>query len=161
MRTEKKRNKKTAKQSLLIVLGSVFVVMGAIGVVLPLLPTTPFVLLASACYSLSSPKLARKLEQSRVLGSYLRHWRTGEGVPLRTKILAIGWLWLGLIISMVIAHSQIVYIVLPIIGTTVTFHIAMIRNKHKITQKESENGVSPFICGIEEKSATLTDETAE
>jgi uncharacterized membrane protein YbaN (DUF454 family) len=124
-------NKRTLRQFLLIGLGSFFVVLGAIGIILPLIPTTPFVLLASACYSFSSPKLSKKLERSRILGSYLRHWRTGEGVPIRTKIFAISWLWLGLILTMVFTAKQVVTIILSIIGTLVTIHIASIRNKHK------------------------------
>jgi len=62
------------RRILLIILGSLFALLGAIGIILPLLPTTPFALLASACYTLSSPSLARRLEASRILGSYLRHW---------------------------------------------------------------------------------------
>ncbi|MFA5447485.1 MAG: YbaN family protein [Sphaerochaeta sp.] len=123
--------KRTLRQYVLIGLGSFFVVLGAIGVILPLLPTTPFVLLASACYSFSSPKLARWLERSRILGSYLRHWRTGEGVPIRTKIFAISWLWLGLILTMVFTAKPTVTIILSVIGTLVTIHIASIRNKYK------------------------------
>lgn len=126
------------RRILLITLGSLFALLGAIGIILPLLPTTPFALLASACYTLSSPKLARRLEASRILGSYLRHWRTGEGVPVKTKILAILWLWLGLAISMAAARSTVVYIILPVIGTLVTIHIALIRKKTRHTQTEAE-----------------------
>jgi len=126
------------RRILLIILGSLFALLGAIGIILPLLPTTPFALLASACYTLSSPSLARRLEASRILGSYLRHWRTGEGVPVKTKILAILWLWLGLAISMAVARSTVVYIILPVIGTLVTIHIALIRKRAHHTNTEAE-----------------------
>ena len=129
------------RRILLIILGSIFVLLGAIGIILPLLPTTPFALLASACYTISSPKLARRLEASRILGSYLRHWRTGEGVPVKTKILAILYLWLGLAVSMAVADSKVVYVILPIIGTAVTIHIALIRKKQQPTTTEDEHDV--------------------
>jgi uncharacterized membrane protein YbaN (DUF454 family) len=131
MKPSSEETKRTLRRYLLIGLGSLFVLIGGIGVILPLLPTTPFLLLASACFSLSSPTLARRLEESRILGSYLRHWRTGEGVPRRTKILAIIWLWLGLILTMVLTANPTVIIILSIIGTLVTIHISLIRNKHR------------------------------
>ncbi|MCK9547867.1 MAG: YbaN family protein [Sphaerochaeta sp.] len=138
-----KRVTRRVRRTLLMILGSLFVLLGAIGIVVPLLPTTPFLLLASACYSLSSAKLARRLEESRVLGSYLRHWRTGDGVPTRTKVLAILWLWLGLAISMTIARSTVVYIILPIIGVIVTTHIVLIR-KRRTHATESDDGKGPY-----------------
>lgn len=127
------------RRILLIILGSLFALLGAIGIILPLLPTTPFALLASACYTISSPKLARRLEASRILGSYLRHWRTGEGVPTRTKILAILYLWLGLAVSMAVAGRVVVYVILPIIGTAVTIHIALIRKKQQPIAKNEHD----------------------
>lgn len=141
MSDERTAKRRPIRRILLIILGSLFALLGAIGIILPLLPTTPFALLASACYTLSSPPLARRLEASRILGSYLRHWRTGEGVPLKTKILAILWLWLGLAVSMAIARSTVVYIILPIIGTLVTLHIALIRGKdHHAKTEEGKGG---------------------
>ncbi len=140
MSDERTAKRRPIRRILLIILGSLFALLGAIGIILPLLPTTPFALLASACYTLSSPPLARRLESSRILGSYLRHWRTGEGVPLKTKILAILWLWLGLAVSMAIARSTVVYIILPIIGTLVTLHIALIRGKDHHAKSEEEKG---------------------
>ena len=111
-------------------------VLGGIGIILPVLPTTPFVLLAAACFSLSSPALAGKLEESRIFGSYLRHWRTNEGVPLRTKVRAIVWLWLGLALSAAIVRTVLVITILAVIGTIVTLHLILIK-----TRKEAPDEV--------------------
>jgi uncharacterized membrane protein YbaN (DUF454 family) len=129
MKIEKKKS--TIKHLLLIIAGSLSLLLGGIGIVMPVLPTTPFVLLAAACYSIASPKLARKLEESRIFGSYLRHWRTHEGVPVKTKVRAIIWLWIGLIVSAVIVKNPTVTIILGIIGILVTLHLILIKTKRE------------------------------
>lgn len=136
--------RKTVKQYLLIVAGSLLVALGGIGIILPVLPTTPFVLLAAACFSLSSPALARKLEQSRIFGSYLRHWRTHEGVPMKTKIRAIVWLWLGLGVSAAIVRTPTVIIILGVIGTIVTLHLILIKTRKEAPDEIlSPTGIDP------------------
>lgn len=141
---EEKHAKKTMKQYLLIAAGSLSVVLGGIGIILPVLPTTPFVLLAAACFSLSSPSLARKLEQSRIFGSYLRHWRTHEGVPLKTKVRAIIWLWLGLCISAAIVKTPTVIIILGVIGIIVTLHLILIKTRKEAPDEIfSPTGIDP------------------
>jgi hypothetical protein len=134
MKVEKK--KLSIKHFLLIAAGNISLTLGGIGIVLPVLPTTPFVLLAAACYSIASPKLARKLEESRIFGSYLRHWRTHEGVPVKTKIRAIIWLWLGLGISAAIVRTTTVIIILSVVGTIVTLHLVLIKTQKKEDRHE-------------------------
>ena len=60
--------------------------LGIAGIFLPLLPTTPFLLLAAACYVRSSPRLYRWLMNHRWTGEYIRDYREKRGLPLRTKI---------------------------------------------------------------------------
>ncbi|MDC7246052.1 MAG: YbaN family protein [Sphaerochaetaceae bacterium] len=115
------------KYYLLTAIAFISLALGLIGIVLPVLPTTPFVLLSAGIFSVSSPERARKLENSRIFGSYLRHWRTRQGVPLRVKVRAIIVLWAGLILSMILAQSKIVSIILPIIGISVTLHLVLIK----------------------------------
>ena len=74
---------------MLIGLGSFATVLGALGVALPLLPTTPFLLLAAACFARSSPRFHRRLRSSPVFGPYLRQWRRERTVPPRAKRRAI------------------------------------------------------------------------
>lgn len=133
---KKIKKKGTIKRIALSIAGSISLLLGAIGIILPILPTTPFVLLSAACFSLSSPRMAKRLEESRIFGSYLRHWRTHEGVPRKTKIRAIIWLWLGLGISAALVRTPLVIIVLGTIGTIVTIHLILIK-----TQKEKPEGI--------------------
>jgi len=122
---------KKLKKIILITLGILSLALGGIGIVLPVMPTTPFVLLAAGCFSVSSPTLAGKLEQSRIFGSYLRHWRTNEGVPKKTKVRAIIWLWLGLVISALLVRTTTVIIILAIVGIIVTLHLVLIKTKRE------------------------------
>ncbi len=73
-------------------LGSLFVALGALGVVLPLLPTTPFLLLAAACYARSSKRFYDWLLANRIFGPTIRQWQESRSVALRTKIVAIALL---------------------------------------------------------------------
>jgi len=119
------------KQVLLLLAGFLSLAFGAVGVALPVLPTTPFVLLAAICFSASNEKMARWLEQSRVFGPYIENYRTRAGIPLRLKCASIGFLWTGLIISMVLTQAVWAYILLGIIGIGVTVHLLVIKTKKK------------------------------
>lgn len=72
-----------------IALGIVFLLLGGVGVVLPLLPTTPFVLLAAACFAKSSPRLHNWLLRSEVFGPMLQDWERNKCVSARVKKLAV------------------------------------------------------------------------
>jgi len=72
-----------------IALGLLFLLLGGIGVALPLLPTTPFVLLAAACFARSSPRLHNWLLRSQVFGPMLRDWENNKCVSARVKTLAV------------------------------------------------------------------------
>lgn len=78
---------------LLIAAGSIAVALGIAGIFLPLVPTTPFLLLAAACYVRSSPRLYRWLMNHPWTGDYIRDYREKRGLPLRTKILLVLLLW--------------------------------------------------------------------
>ncbi len=74
---------------LLIVVGSLSLAIGMIGVFLPLLPTTPFLLLTAACYARSSERFYNWLVTNRYFGVYIRLWRDEGKVPRKAKIVAI------------------------------------------------------------------------
>ncbi|MFZ5480727.1 MAG: YbaN family protein [Myxococcota bacterium] len=78
---------------LLIVVGIVSLALGVLGIFLPLLPTTPFVLLSAACFVRSSARLHRWLREHALLGRYLRDWEGGRGVPARAKAGTLAVLW--------------------------------------------------------------------
>ena len=69
-------------------LGAVSLAVGIVGIVLPLLPTTPFVLLAAACWAKASPRFHRWLHQHRYFGPMIQNWEEKRAVPRRAKYLA-------------------------------------------------------------------------
>ena len=78
---------------LLVIAGTLSLALGIVGIFLPLLPTTPFLLLASACYLRGSERLHRWLLAQGKLGAYIRRYEEGQGVPLRGKVLAMLMMW--------------------------------------------------------------------
>ncbi len=78
------------RRSLLFGLGVCCLLLAVVGVVLPLLPTTPFVLLAAVCFSRSSSRFHRLLLNQRLFGPLIRGWEQYGMIPLRIKYLASG-----------------------------------------------------------------------
>ena len=107
----------------LIIVGIVAVVLGVLGIFLPLLPTTPFLLLASACFARSSERLHRWLLTNKLFGSYLRDFEQGKGIPLRGKILAVGLLWASLGYSVYRFNSIALAALLITIGIGVSTYL--------------------------------------
>lgn len=87
---------KKAWRVLLVALGTVACLLGVVGIVVPLLPTTPFLLLAAALYCRSSPRLYDRLLGHRRLGAYIRHFREERALPLRVKVVSVSLVWLTL-----------------------------------------------------------------
>jgi uncharacterized membrane protein YbaN (DUF454 family) len=81
------------KRMLLVAAGTLCVGLGFLGVFLPLLPTTPFLLLAAACYARSSERFYHWLMTNRWCGETIRNYRSGKGIPRRQKILTVTLLW--------------------------------------------------------------------
>lgn len=112
----------------LVITGSLFVFMGIVGVFLPVLPTTPFLLLAVACYARSSEKLYHWLLNNKWLGTYIRNYREGKGIPLRAKVLALLMLWFSIGYSVLfLVPLLLVKGLLLLIAGGVTVHILSIK----------------------------------
>jgi uncharacterized membrane protein YbaN (DUF454 family) len=79
---------------LLLIVGWISLLLGLIGILLPVMPTTPFLLLTAACFLRSSPRFYHWLINHRWLGPYLRLYLDGKGIPRRAKIGIISILWL-------------------------------------------------------------------
>ena len=94
------------RRKLWLLAGHVSVLAGTIGIFLPLLPTTPFLLLAAVCYERSSPRLRQWLYANRYLRYYLDHYREGSGVPLAVKVQSLACLWLMLGLSALFLQQQ-------------------------------------------------------
>ena len=114
-------------RTILIVAGTAFLMLGMIGIVLPILPTTPFLLLAAACYARSSKRFYNWLLSNKVFGQYIRNYREGKGIPLKVKILSISILWVFIAISIYLIDNILVRIILILIAVGVTIHISSIK----------------------------------
>lgn len=84
------------KKLFLIIVGSISLALGVIGIVLPLIPTTPLLLLAAACYVRSSYKLYIWLINNKHFGHYIQNYREGKGIPLKAKIIGISLIWISI-----------------------------------------------------------------
>lgn len=115
---------------LLIVSGTICVGLGIIGIILPVMPTTPFLLMAAAFYARSSAKFYHWLMHNRWFGDYIRNYREGNGMPLRAKIITIILLWISIGSSAIFAIENIyIKILLLIIAIGVTAHLIAIKTK--------------------------------
>ena len=77
----------------LAILGCAAFVLGVVGIFVPLLPTTPFLLLAAALWVRSSPRLYEWLLAHRCFGGYIRNFRENRAIPLRAKVVSIALMW--------------------------------------------------------------------
>jgi uncharacterized membrane protein YbaN (DUF454 family) len=115
------------KKIVLLLCGFVMLGIGAVGVFLPILPTTPFIIIAAACFSASSPAIYKKLQRSPFFGPYIKGIRDRTPIPKHTRIQGIIALWVLLTISAVIVRSLAVIIILAVVGVAVTTHLLLIR----------------------------------
>lgn len=120
---------KTRKQkiirALLLIAGTVSLVLGAIGIALPILPTTPFLLLSAACYLRSSERMHKWLLNNRWFGRYIKNYQEGKGIPMKTKIVTITLLWVAILCSafLVLDEILIAQIALVLIALGVSIHL--------------------------------------
>lgn len=119
---------KSIKKHLLIILGSLALALGVIGIFIPLLPTTPFLLLASFCYIRSSEKLYQWLMTHKIFGACIYNYITYKAVSKRIKVGTLIILWATLILSILLAGYLHVRIILVLIGLGVTMHLCTLKN---------------------------------
>jgi uncharacterized membrane protein YbaN (DUF454 family) len=119
------------KRQLLITTGTICVVIGVIGIFVPILPTTPFLLLAAACFLRSSPRFHSWLMNNRLFGTYIRNYTEGRGIPVKVKLFTIFLLWATIGISIWLTANLIVTVILLIVATGVTIHIVFIRARKR------------------------------
>lgn len=96
-------------RSVFLVLGFVFVTLGFIGAFLPVLPTTPFLLVAAACYARASARFYNWLLNNRTFGPTIREWRRYRSIPYRTKLTAI------VLMSLTLASSIVFFVREPLL----------------------------------------------
>ena len=113
----------------LIVAGTFFLGLGILGIILPILPTTPFFLLSAACYSRGSERFYKWLMGNRWFGKYISNYRTGKGIPVKVKVGIITMLWFTISFSVffIVTHP-ILRFILFIIAILVTMYLLLIKN---------------------------------
>lgn len=107
----------------LLVAGSITLVLGLIGIFIPVLPTTPFLLVSAYCYLRSSKRMYNWLIHHKVLGCYIYNYLEHRAVPRKTKIGAIVFLWLTLSISILLIANWHIRAALFVIGVCVSVHL--------------------------------------
>jgi len=113
---------------LLVAAGTLSLVLGVVGIFVPLLPTTPFLVLSAALYMRSSDRLYGWLVTNRVTGRYISNYRRRRGMTPRHKALTLALLWASLGCSAAFAtRSTAVRLVLAGVGVAVTLHVLLLR----------------------------------
>ena len=141
---------KSLKKNILIVCGTVSVGLGVIGIFVPLLPTTVFLLLAAYCYARSSQKFYDWLLNNRWFGEYIRNYREGRGIPLKQKIFSISLLWLTIGYSVLFVVSLWwVRLILLVIAIGVTIHLMVLKTYNPESQQLQAQNENPLPDGID------------
>lgn len=81
------------------IIGVFFVGLAALGAVLPILPTTPFLLVSAGCFAKSSPRLHKKLLENKTFGPMIFHWQESRSIPKRAKIISLLTMILSVVYS--------------------------------------------------------------
>lgn len=110
-------------QIIYIIGGTISLAIGVLGIFVPLLPATPFLLLTAGLYIRSSDKLYQQLMEHKILGPYIKNFKEKRGMPKKTKIIALFMMWAMILISFFFMLEtlllRIVIIGLGLIGTAV------------------------------------------
>lgn len=115
-----------------ILFGTVALALGVVGIFLPLLPTTPFLLLAAALYFRGSERLYNWLLQHKHLGPYIRNFREHKAIPLRVKIVSVSLVWITLLYCSLAVVPQVwMKILLILLAAGITYHILSYKTLNK------------------------------
>jgi uncharacterized protein len=120
----------------LLIFGGIFLILGLVGIFFPILPTTPFLLLSASCFLRSSHTAYRRLMTHKVLGKYIFHYRVTKAVPLKSKVAALSFLWIGILVSVYFAPILWVKGLLLLIAVCVTMHITSLKT---LMEEDSES----------------------
>ena len=115
------------RKAILIFAGTVCVGLGVLGMFLPLLPTTVFLLMAAYCYSRSSERFHTWLLTNRLFGPYIANYKSGRGISLRQKVTTISILWVSIGFSIWLVGGFWITLLLVAIAIGVTVHLLWIK----------------------------------
>lgn len=133
------------RKAILIFLGTVFVGLGVLGIFLPLMPTTVFLLLAAYCYSRSSERFHTWLLNNRWLGRYIKNYKSGQGISVRQKTTTLLFLWASIGFSIWMVDAKLwVSLLLAAIAIAVSVHILWIKTYRPEAESEAiESDLAP------------------
>jgi uncharacterized membrane protein YbaN (DUF454 family) len=118
-----------------LISGFILVAVGVVGIFLPLLPTTIFLILASICFLKSSPKANDWLRNHKILGGYIDNYQNKTGLTRNAKITNIITLWTSILLSAFLLTNELyIRIILLVIAIGVTIHLLMIKTKQPNNQ---------------------------
>lgn len=116
------------RKAILIFLGTVCVGLGVMGMFLPLMPTTVFLLMAAYCYSKSSERFHNWLLTNKLCGKYISNYKSGRGITLRQKISTIAVLWASIAFSVWMMNGKLwVSLLLAAVAVGVSIHILWLK----------------------------------
>jgi hypothetical protein len=145
---------------LLMTCGTICIALAVLGLFLPLLPTTPFLLLAAACFARSSQTLHHWLLTNRWFGEYIRNYRAGVAVPLRRTIPAIALLWLTIGYTALAAVSDLwIRLILLAVAIGVTIHLVSISTLVRARRDRLPGSGEPSARKAETTATISQDET--
>lgn len=119
-------------KTICIILGTLSLGLGILGIFLPLLPTTPFLLLTAALYFKGSPRLYQWLLNHKYFGTYIRNFRENKAIPLHAKIISLLLMW-GTMLYCIFFLIPLVWVkvFLFLIAVGVTYHILSFKTLKK------------------------------
>jgi len=126
---------KKTKRILFLVCGSLCVLLAILGMFLPVLPTTPFLLLASFCFARSSTRVNKWLLSNRWFGEYIRNYREGRGISLSHKVITISLLWLTIGYAVWVVSFWWLKLILFCVAVGVSYHLIRIKTYKSSSQK--------------------------
>ena len=119
-----KQISKKVKRLLFTILGTLFLGIGCIGLILPILPTTPFLILAAACYVRGSDRIYRWMMRNRLFGEFIKNYMEGKGIKAKQKGITLVFLWIMILLTTVyMIDNDLLRITLFSIALAVTVHI--------------------------------------
>jgi len=127
---KRKITKRLGKLALILV-GHFSAALGILGIFIPLLPTTPFLLLAAACYARSSDRFYIWLINNRWLGNYIKNYREKKIIPLKVKVLSLSLLWIIIGFSIFfVVNIFLLRVILILIVIGVSIHVLSFRTSN-------------------------------
>ncbi|MBR8721841.1 Inner membrane protein YbaN [Fusobacterium necrophorum subsp. funduliforme] len=119
------------KRNILLGIAWISLILGGIGIFLPLLPTTPFILLSAFCFQKSSERFHQWILNSPIFGKYIRDYQEQKGITLKNKIVAVTFMALGMSFSAYKVPNIYMRISLAVIFIAVSYHIWKIKTLKK------------------------------